>query len=266
MNFPRTPAAWAAACLLVAVNAWAQPQPQPQPQAPRPAPNAAARPPLPGGVEPGARPPAPPLAARAAETTLTGRIAQWLVNPNGEVDGLLLEDGTQVNFPPHLSAGLLGAVKARDSVEITGHRSDNARVVRASMIKSTSSGRSVAEQPPEAGAAPPAPRPTAALTAMNASGRVATLLYTGRGDLKGALLQDGSAVRFPPHVGAGLADTLKPGATLYARGYGTQSPLGKTLEATAIGPTAETAREVFAPPARPPAPPAPPAPPVAPSR
>lgn len=64
-----------------------------------------------------------------------------LVNPNGEVDGLLLEDGTQVAFAPHLSSGLVAAVKAKDAVEITGRRRENAKVVRASMIKNTATGR-----------------------------------------------------------------------------------------------------------------------------
>jgi hypothetical protein len=186
------------------------------------------------------------------ETTVTGRVARWLVNPNGEVDGLLLEDGTQVAFPPHLSASLVEAVKAKDAVEITGRRAENAKVVRASMIKNTATGRSVSGEPREprdAGippAQPPQPRAAGALTAMNASGRIDTLLYTGRGDVNGALLQDGTVVRFPPHAVAQMADTLKPGAALYARGYGTRSAQGSALEATAIGANAETARDVFA--------------------
>jgi hypothetical protein len=132
--------------------------------------------------------------------------------------------------------------------------------LRASAIKSTRTGESVATAPRDPDAAPPQPRPSGALTAMNASGRIDTLLYTSRGDVKGALLQDGTVVRFPPRATAQTSGTLKPGAVLYARGYGTRSLQGSALEATAIGSSADNAREVFAGPdpqggARPPAPP-----------
>jgi hypothetical protein len=194
-----------------------------------------------------AQTPPPPPGARGVETTVNGRVARWLLNPNGEVDGLLLADGTQVAFPPHLSAALTEAVKAKDAVEITGRRGESGTLVRASMIRNTTSGRSVADEP-GAGPGPrrPAPPAAGALTAMNASGRIGTLLHTGRGDINGVLLQDGTIVRFPPHVGADLADTLKPGAAFYARGYGTRTAQGNALEATALGTDAETAREVFA--------------------
>ena len=284
MNRIRTPLALAAAALLAA-TAFAQALPPPADAQP-PIDGPAARPPAPDADRgPGARAPRGPrpgdeLGRAGPETTLTGRVARWLVNPNGDVDGLLLDDGTQVSFAPHLSASLLDAVKAKDAVEITGRRGENAKVVRASTIKSTRSGRSVATAARDPEAAPPPPRPVGALAAMNASGRIDTLLYTGRGDVNGALLQDGTVVRFPPHAMAQMSDALKPGAVLYARGYGTRSAQGSALEATAIGSTAENAREVFAGPgprggARPPVPPigdrmapadAPPVPPSVPPR
>jgi hypothetical protein len=57
-------------------------------------------PPPPPGVAP------PPAYGNATAPIVTGRITKFLINPNGDVDGLLLGDGTQVNFPPHLSAAL----------------------------------------------------------------------------------------------------------------------------------------------------------------
>jgi len=32
-----------------------------------------------------------------------GKAAQFLINPHGEIDGLLLDDGTEIHTPPHLS-------------------------------------------------------------------------------------------------------------------------------------------------------------------
>ncbi len=253
MNLIRTPLAVVAAALL-SMTAHAQPAPTspdavaPPPPLAGPAGPDRVRPPAPRAERgPDARRPRPRDDARraATETTLTGRVARWLVNPNGDVDGLLLDDGTQVAFPPHLSASLTEAVKARDTVEVTG-RSEVAQVVHAWSIKNTRSGQSVRNTPPDPRDAPPHLRQDGALTAMNASGRIGTLLYTGRGDVKGALLDDGTVVRFPPHAAAQMSTTLRPGAALYARGYGTRSPQGNAFEATAIGTTAENARELFA--------------------
>lgn len=193
-----------------------------------------------------AQPPAPrPWAqaqAEAAAPTVTGRLQQWLVNPNGEADGFLLADGTQVAFPPHLSAELLQAARPGDSVQVSGWRTPGLPVLRATSV--AAGGRSVQDTPPVPGAR--GPREPGALTAMNASGRVARVLYSGRGDANGVLLDGGSIVRFPPHVGAVLMPWLQPGMPLNARGWGSRSAQGTALEATAMGPTAESMQELFA--------------------
>jgi hypothetical protein len=232
MTFCRTRHTIAAACLLLAASAFAQTPPTPPvPLAPR---------------------------AEPVQQTVTGRIQQWLINPNGDIDGLLLDSGTQVSFPPHLSESLLQAVKLKDAVQVTGRRGVSGATLRADEIRNTATGRSVADQPP------PKPgrralRDDAALTAMNASGRITRVLYSGRGDANGALLDSGTVVRFPPHVGVVMASTLAVGQPLYARGYGTRNAHGSALEATQIGASLETAQDVFAgprggPAARPPRP------------
>lgn len=200
-------------------------------------------------AQPAAQPPAPrPWAqtqAEAAAPTVAGRLQQWLVNPNGEVDGFLLADGTQVAFPPHLSAELLQAARPGDSVQVSGWRTPGLPVLRATSV--AAGGRSVEDTPPVPGAQ--GPREPGALTAMGASGRVARVLYSGRGDAHGLLLDSGSIVRFPPHVGAVLMPWLQPGTTVHARGWGSRSAQGSALEATAMGPTAESMQELFAGPA-----------------
>ncbi len=195
-------------------------------------------------ADPGAPPVPPAELAAAAAPTLTGRLQRWLVNPNGQVDGFLLADGTQVNVPPHVSADLLRAARPGDTVQVQGWRAPNAPVLRA--VRLTAGGRTVEDTPPAVGSAPPAPPEPAALTAMSVSGRVARVLYTPRGDANGVLLDNGSIVRFPPHVGVALAAALQPGRPLFARGWGSRSPQGSALEATALGASADNARELFA--------------------
>lgn len=190
-------------------------------------------------------PPPPPAEATPAAPLLTGRIQQWLVNPNGEVDGLLLADGTQVAFPPHLSAEVLRTLKPGETVQVAGWRAPHVPVVRAASLTASATGRSVADAGPGPGGMPP-PREPSALVAMSASGRVARLLYTDRGDPNGVVLDDGAIVRFPPHVGASLTPMLQPGSTLFAKGWGSRTAQGNALEATALGGAANEMRELFA--------------------
>ncbi|CAN7641808.1 hypothetical protein [Acidovorax sp. LjRoot194] len=236
--------------LCLAGAAWAQ-QPPPPPLAPPPA--GAAVPGLagaPGALPPpGARParplpPPPDAAQQGTAPVVSGQLKRWLVNPGGDVDGLLLADGTQVQLPPHLSPALLQAARPGDTVQVSGWRAPNAPVLRA--VRLTVGGRTVEDTPPARGSAP-APRPDpAALAAMSASGRVAQVLYAPGGEANGVLMDSGTIVRFPPHVGTAMAALLQPGSTLFARGWGSRGPHGSALEATAMGPAADTARELFA--------------------
>jgi len=129
-------------------------------------------------------------------------------------------------------------------VQVSGWRAPNAPVLRA--VRLTVGGRTVEDTPPAPGSAPPARPDPAALAAMSASGRVAQVLYAPGGEANGVLMDSGTIVRFPPHVGTAMAASLQPGSTLFARGWGSRGPHGNALEATAMGPAADTARELFA--------------------
>ena len=195
---------------------------------------------------PGApRPPGAAAAAPEAGTVVTGRVQRFLLNPSGEADGLLLADGTQVAFPPHLSADAMQLLQPGDTVQVGGWRAPGVPVLRMRSLEAN--GRSLVDTPPAPGMAPPRPpREPGALDALSAQGRIERLLYTDRGDVRGVLLADQTIVRFPPHVGAMYRDQLKPGAELHARGWGTRGAQGTALEATGLGPTADTVAEVVA--------------------
>jgi hypothetical protein len=49
-----------------------------------------------------------------------GTVLRHLLNPRGEVDGFLLEDGTFVKFPPHLGRELAQVAKPNDEVIVIG--------------------------------------------------------------------------------------------------------------------------------------------------
>ena len=44
-----------------------------------------------------------------------GTVKQYTLTPRGDVDGLILSDGTEIKLPPHLTAQIVFAVKPGDA-------------------------------------------------------------------------------------------------------------------------------------------------------
>lgn len=169
------------------------------------------------------------------QPTVSGTIKQYLMNPDGEVDGLLLNDGTQINFPSHMADELVGAVKPDDRVNIQGDRERDS-VVKADVISNSRTGRSVAEHAPSWKDRPMPPHlKRLSMNAMQASGAIVALLYAPRGEVRGVILANGMQIHVRPDVGDSLARVLTVGETVRAEGYGTDNQYGRSLEATAIG-------------------------------
>jgi hypothetical protein len=85
-----------------------------------------------------------------------------------------------------------------------------------------------------------------ATSPMSATGIIKTLTYAPRGEIDGAVLDNGTIVHVPPPVGMQYAGLFRVGAPLAASGYGTANTFGRSLEATAIGPSASQMQTVTA--------------------
>ncbi len=205
-----------------------------------------------------------------------GRVAQYSLTPRGDVDGLILEDGTQVQLPPHLGTQLVFAVKPGDSVTVRGLRAREVPMVQAVQVTNDASSQSVTDNGPPGGnprgnpGGPglrgPGPR-EAMQQPLEAQGAVKAQLHGPRGDLNGVLLADGTIVRLPPPEARRLAGQLAVGQVLLVRGEGMATPLGRVIAARAIGPDQGQMTPVQAPPhggpgARPPGEPGAPPPPL----
>lgn len=95
-------------------------------------------------------PPPPPAAAgyqQPSASSVQGSVAQYLINPRGDVDGLLLADNTIVRFPPHLGAQLVQTVQPQAAVKVDGY-SAVAGTIHATTITNTTNGRSLVDTPP----------------------------------------------------------------------------------------------------------------------
>jgi hypothetical protein len=180
-----------------------------------------------------------------AAPIVSGSVSRFLINPHGEIDGLLLADRTIVKFPPHMAAELVAAVKVNDTVSVRGYREPGA-AVKAFVITNDGSQQQVTEHPPTPDIAKmPKHLRFAALSRLRVTGKVELQMRGKNGEVNGVLLEDGTVLRFPPHVAFDFAALLQPGQVIAAEGLGTENAYGRALEATAMGASAEALRPIY---------------------
>jgi hypothetical protein len=196
-------------------------------------------------------PPPPNTQPVAATDQVSGTVSMYLLNPRGEVDGLLLADGTQVKFPPHMSADLTRVVRPNDRITAQGTR--EVSPVFTAFTIANANGQLINEARPTRPPAPPDLRGVT-LKSMQADGKVQVVLHAPRGEVEGAVLDNGTIVRIAPHASAQFNALLQPGATISAKGYGTENELGRCLEATEIGAAGQMLTPIYSVAAMPPGP------------
>ena len=162
----------------------------------------------------------------------------YLLNPDADVDGLLLSDGTVVKFPPHLGAALTAAVAPGARVSVVGFPGASTpwgHAVHALSVTNTATGETVVDQPPAGPGIPPFAR-AATRTPLTVSGTVSRVLVNPPGDVDGLVLTSGEEVRFPPHLGQTVVRALggQTGAAITASGYGARSAFGTAVEADSM--------------------------------
>ncbi|MFS0757612.1 hypothetical protein ABC383_23390 [Noviherbaspirillum sp. 1P10PC] len=163
-----------------------------------------------------------------------GPLSVFLPNPHGELDGIVLgpRQQQQVHFPPHLSSQIARHIAVGDDVLVRGVKPRGADMIAAVSIMAKG-GKVILDKGPKHHDEKPH-RPHARRKAMEASGEVALSLFGPRGELRGALLDDGTSLRMPPHAAAELASYLAPGALVQAWGHGMRNRHGCVIEVDEI--------------------------------
>lgn len=174
-----------------------------------------------------------------------GQVQQFTLTPRGDIDGLILTDGTEVKTPPHLSTQIAYSIKPGDTVLVHGLRAAALPLVQAVSITDEATGRTVIDNSsPPPGRGPIGP----ALGLSEVQGRVRTPLHGPRGDVNGALLEDGTILRLPAPEAERFATLLQAGQTVVAEGVAIANPIGKVLEVRQIGNSRDQLNQVQAPP------------------
>lgn len=168
-----------------------------------------------------------------------GTVQYFSLTPRGDVDGLILGDGTEVHFPPHMSTSLVATVKPGDAVTVHGLKAMALPLVSAASITNDATGKTVVDTGPGGR--------RGGDDVQQVQGRVKATLHGPRGEVNGALLEDGTIVRLPPPEARRLSALLAPGQTVAAEGPGLSNALGKVIEVRRLGPTPEQLSAVDAP-------------------
>jgi hypothetical protein len=170
-----------------------------------------------------------------------GTVERFILNPQGEIDGLVLDCGkgqaVLVHVPPHLGADIEAAVHPGETVRVRGVRPRGTQMIAAVAVF-TADGSAILDNGPgdkhHKHDRPDATKKPAAQKAQIA-GTVRLSLHAPKGELRGALLQDGSTVRIGPKEAQRFAKLLQPGASVAVRGDGIVTPYGRVIESREIG-------------------------------
>jgi hypothetical protein len=169
-----------------------------------------------------------------------GIVKQYTLTPRGDVDGLILNDGTEVKLSPHLTAQIVFAIHPGDEVSVRGLRARAIPLVDAASITKAATGKSIVDNGPQVG-------PDRSGDEQIFSGRIASPLHGKRGEVNGALLEDGTTLRLPPPEAERLESWLSSGQTVSVRGQLLDTALGKVVDVRAIGSSPDRMTELAGP-------------------
>jgi hypothetical protein len=168
------------------------------------------------------------------------KVDRFLFNPRADADGMLLVNGTEAHFPPHLSKKVLKAIQPGDSVTLYGVKPRGADMIACIAIESAKGERIDDTGPPAKAKKKKHAKKNghgddAGLARVEIEDTVERTLHGPKGEVRGVLLSSGCIVRFPPHAADGARTLLRPGATLAVRGEARTVSDTEVVEARAWG-------------------------------
>jgi hypothetical protein len=167
------------------------------------------------------------------------KVARFLFNPKGNADGMLLADGTEAHFPPHLSEKVLKSIRPGDAVTLYGVKPKAADMIACIAIDSARGKRIDDTGPPakakNKGHAKKDDACDESLTRAEIEGTIERRLHGPKGEVRGVLLSSGPIVRLSPHAAANAKKLLRIGAKLAVRGEALTVSDTVVIEARALG-------------------------------
>jgi hypothetical protein len=176
---------------------------------------------------------------------VTSSVERFLVNPEGNADGMILVNGVEVYFAPHLSAAVLTAIQAGDRITVYGVLPMAEPMIAAIIIEAANGTRIEDHGPPTQKL--PGTMVNHRIKACESSrleveALVRRTLHGPNGETRGVLLDDGTTVVLPVHRCGDLSALLSPASWLTVRGAGLVTEMGTAIRADEIGKSVQTLR------------------------
>lgn len=177
--------------------------------------------------------------------SLQGKVVRYLVNPFGEVDGLILDNGTLANMPPHMSVDVTALVKPGDGVMLHGTLEGGSGFKAYSVTNVASNQTLLRREPAWNGKVMPKHLRAAGLKELSVDGKIEQVITGKHGEPRMVILENGTNVRLPKDTANGAYALISAGAPFSASGYGTENQYGRSLEASAIGASPASLKPLF---------------------
>jgi hypothetical protein len=168
------------------------------------------------------------------EQTHTGNVERYLLNKEGLIEGILLNNGQQIKFASHMSQELEDAIKPGDTVEVVGKSgtpSAYGQEIDARLITNTTTSKILSKQPKPKG---DKKAESIAVTTLKIDDSVQHWLVDGKGEIKGAILTSGTQVHFSKPLRQNLNQVAKLGSEIKADGVGKETPHGYVAEVISL--------------------------------
>ncbi len=172
---------------------------------------------------------------RGDSRTARGTVERMNTAPKGEIDGAILDDGTFLHWPPHLEDRFTAVVRKGDRVEASGRTETGKRGEIRFEVRTLTNldTRATAENNEPRGkrkkdrrGPPPGPRRSGPVETIR--GTIERMNTAPKGEIDGAILDDGTFLHWPPHLEDRFAAVVDRGDRVEAVGF---HEIGKKGEA-----------------------------------
>jgi hypothetical protein len=167
---------------------------------------------------------------------ISGIIERFIVDGQGEPDGLVLNTDAGVSklvhFPSHMADDVRAALKPGDKVGIRGLKLRDADVIAVVAIE-CANGVQILDHGPSKHLNHRVS--SSKFSPMSGSGIVRLTIFTPKGKVRGALLEDGTVVRMSLKLAEQVKERLRPGQMIQVTGVGLETSYGRIIEVHHLG-------------------------------
>jgi hypothetical protein len=172
------------------------------------------------------------VACAQSSENVRGSVRSLTTAPRGEIDGAVLDNGTILHWPPHLEDNFKALAAVGEQVQATGvtetgPRGDTHFEVTRLTNQRTGAVAENDRRPPPRGRGPRERGRALVRGTETVEGVVRSFTTAPRGETDGALLDNGTALHWPPHLQTSFTNVLAVGDRVTATGQMETAPRGE---------------------------------------